>query len=72
MSIQIEKGIPIGKHGNERGGVLSTLRAMEIGDSFLLPKDKRNGLFATANRVKGRKFVTRTVDESSVRVWRVQ
>lgn len=74
MTYQIEKNIPIPGHGNS-GDQLETLRALEIGDSFLiLPPTTTNnvgGKMARVTRQTGREFAQRKVD-GGVRVWRVK
>jgi hypothetical protein len=44
---------------------------MKVGDSFLLPKGKRASI-ATQAKIAGIKTMTRTVDEATVRVWRIE
>lgn len=70
--IKIEKGVPLPR-ANQRGfGLADVLAKMEVGDSFLVPKHKRQGLFAYFRNAKPAKFTSRTVDEENVRVWRVE
>lgn len=79
---KVEKGVPI--PGFYNGRALSSvfpLVEMEIGDSFLIPKDAelpskvlRSRVLSNAStlrRTKGWQFTTRVVDEG-VRVWRIQ
>ena len=66
--IKVDKGIPFqGKYGS----FMSTIRSMEIGDSFLWPRDKRHGIANRISTLKGKKFSSRTVDAEHIRVWRV-
>lgn len=70
---KIEKGIPLpGEKGSTAATAAQTLRNMEVGDSFLYPKEKRANLFTTAYRLAGIKIATRSVDDKSVRVWRTE
>jgi hypothetical protein len=83
QAFTIEKGVPIPSDGKQTQGFSAMLRAMEVGDSFVVPYDapgmaksagvatnvaSRAAQFARAN--PGFKFVTRTVD-GGTRVWRV-
>jgi hypothetical protein len=70
MNVKIEKGIPITpKKGGSR--VVETMRAMEIGDSVLVPITARSCWLATAHRLSDRKYISRAV-EGGVRIWRVE
>lgn len=72
MSIVIEKGIPIPPPAGGKTGLRAILGGMEVGDSFLLPKEKRAGLFTYFRMEQDKKFTSRTVSETEVRVWRVK
>ena len=72
--MKIEKGIPI---GSQRANLQTKypFKEMEIGDSFVVPKDElpKNGGCGLHNsaRYVGVKIATRTQTDGSVRVWRV-
>jgi len=72
MTFKIEKGIPIPtKFRNS--GIAATMRAMEVGDSFVAP-GKNSSIrsnMAYITRRTGRKFVARQEGEG-VRIWRIQ
>jgi hypothetical protein len=69
MTIKIEKGIPLPERGGRKGGLSDAVRSMDIGDSFVLPLAKRNGLAHLAVRL-GVKLATRKEGADKVRVWR--
>ncbi len=71
MAIKIEKGIPIPQK-QTRNGTLEALQSMEVGDSFLYKRSAATGLYPLFKRAPGRKFVVRTIDKASVRVWRTE
>lgn len=52
-------------------GLTGRLRQLELGDSFTSPKRNRGTLVTSAHRV-GIKIVTRKVDDTTIRVWRVE
>ena len=71
--LQIEKDVPVPEKMRARmNGLAGVLRSMEVGDSFLWPKARRNSLAATMARLKPRVFTSRSVDDENVRVWRVE
>jgi hypothetical protein len=69
MTIKIEKGIPRPERSGRKGGLSDAVRSMDIGDSFVLPLAKRNGLSPLAIRL-GVKLATRKEGADKVRVWR--
>ena len=69
-AFKIDKGIPMPKLSTH-GETMNTLRAMKIGDSFLYPAQKRNGINGQAQRA-GIKIVTRAAGKDKVRVWRTK
>jgi hypothetical protein len=71
--IKIEKGVPIPqKHDSQkRGSLTATLKAMEVGDSFLYAKSQR-GALPTVARHAGIRVATRSEGADHVRVWRVE
>ena len=70
--IKIDKGIPIPVSWHERSPY--PWAEMKVGDSFAVPKGNRsiNSSAAYAGRKLNRKFICRTVDEETVRVWRIK
>jgi len=73
MSIQIESGIPIpGKRawGRQSSGIADVLKLMKVGESIVIPKEKRNGTQSVA-RTYGIKIVTRITEDDKIRIWRV-
>lgn len=48
----------------------ATLRAMAIGDSFVVPRDRRRHVHTSAERV-GIRVATRAIDDDNVRIWKV-
>lgn len=71
---KIEKNVPLPNPGRNETGVTSALRAMSVGDSFVIDKpavNARVGLFALAGRA-GVSIATRTQPDGSLRVWRVE
>lgn len=76
MAFTIEKGlqIPATPH---RSGLAAALRAMEVGDSVMVPGKKPSALGAQIANIRNqpdmqdRKYTTRTVD-GGVRIWRIQ
>jgi hypothetical protein len=67
----IEKGVPI--PGSDRGAFMPAAKAMEVGDSFVIPEDVKSGPIAAGNLNKAlapKRFVSRKVDGGH-RVWRV-
>ena len=67
MGIQIEKGIPI--PNRKRSGLASALREMQVGDLFLIAKDKRQSIYTTAKQV-GVKVMVRVTESGQLRAWR--
>lgn len=68
---KIERGIPIPPKGGERTGLTATLRALDVGDSFLIANEKeRLRALHFASRA-GVKIATRKV-EGGIRVWRTK
>lgn len=72
---KIEKGIPI-INGVPRGCNAKLpaypLREIEVGDSFILPRTRQNAVVAAAGLIKDKKFITRKVDDETIRVWRIE
>lgn len=73
MELKIEHGIPVPPHSPN--GLTAYLRAMGVGDSYLLPAGASRGtLSSSCSKVKDKKFLTRTVTEKGInrlRVWRI-
>ncbi len=73
MTITIEKGVPIPPDPRVKTGVMSAIRAMEVGDSLVLPKPAKNaGSYLNGPRNEGRSFTVRRIDENSCRIWRIK
>ena len=73
MSFKIEKNVPMPMRG-VNGGLASTLRRMEVGDSFVVNADSntfRNSLYTTARRI-GINVTSRVIAPTTLRVWRVE
>ncbi len=64
----IEKGISIPEHGNNKNNY--PFKKMEVGDSFVVPLNKRGGLAFLSKR-SGIKIKTAKIDDAHARVWRV-
>lgn len=71
---KVDKGIPIPSTG--RNAALYPWDAMEVGDSFLIPTERRPKSFSTMlskinDRKQPKRFAMRTV-QGGLRVWRVE
>jgi hypothetical protein len=69
--LQIDKGVPMPEKRAKGTGLIAVLAAMETGDSFTFPKEKRNQLSAYFCRFPTRKYSSRSINEKQVRVWRI-
>ena len=76
MTFVIEQNVPIPDRGGPNGnttGLLTTMRSLAVGDSFVAPD--RNGKRAPASiaafHLKPKKFVTRKA-EGGIRIWRTE
>ena len=69
MQVKVESGIPL-SGGYKRAPLIATLAAMQVGDSFLYPVDKRTELPAVAKKANV-KIATRKQSPTEVRVWRI-
>ena len=65
----IEKGVPI--PATRMNGPSIVLRQMKVKDSVVLPLAQRKAAITAAGRL-GMKVVTRTIDEETIRLWRVK
>ena len=77
MGLDIESGIPIPSSGGQRNrpGLTSTLRALQVGDSFVVPKERRAALSVAMMRERlrnGTEFTSRLIDDGRVRTWRTK
>lgn len=78
MNMLIEKAIPVPGHqcGRKRGVSKYPVRKLEVGESFLIPKNEgsRVTVIAIASRLKkefpGRNYTTRKTPEG-YRTWRI-
>lgn len=68
--IKIERGIPITRCSID-GELVNLLRKMKPGDSFVIAKTRRGSVTVAARR-NDMRVVTRSVDDETVRCWRVQ
>lgn len=66
----IEKGIPIPSQ-SYRYGLKDAVSQMEIGDSMVIKAPQKVQVFTAAKRLD-MQIVSRTLDEDSIRVWRVK
>ncbi len=75
-TFKIEKGIPFpGARVTSAPNLSETLRAMNVGDSALIPGRSPKNIYSQANVVAklaadGRKYAVRTTPEGQ-RVWRI-
>ena len=76
MTFVIEKGIPIPTvDGRSKTGITAVLRAMDVGDSVLVPPeqaDSTRGVAATMNKRTEKRFVARSVENKALRIWRTE
>lgn len=63
MNITIESGIPTPTRARY------PIASMNVGDSFVVDANKKNGVYTTAKRL-GAKVVIRSIGEGKVRVWK--
>lgn len=70
MDIKIEKDIPVPTR--KKNELLQSLSAMQVGDSFAVPIAKRSKVLMMAGRLHGLKFISRTLDDTTARIWRVE
>lgn len=69
MKIKIEHDIPIDEF--HYGYIISQIKTMKVGDSFLFDISKR-GYIGSIFRRAGMKCQSRKVNDTEVRVWRVK
>lgn len=76
--IKIEKGIPIEGTTRAQGVLSTTMLKMEIGDSFIYLKAKQSRIGSTKSNLRklGRidknvQFLSRKINETQIRVWRI-
>ena len=67
---KIEKNVPMPTARGYTKGLTDALRRMEVGDSFVIEKAKRQSVYGTAKRLGDRKISVREVD-GAYRVWRI-
>jgi hypothetical protein len=65
---KIEKNVPF--VSTPKGEIAGTLHAMEVGDSFVAPKERIGAIRTMGYRVPGAKFKSRAV-EGGFRIWRI-
>lgn len=71
MEYEIENGIPVPQKGHRDRGFTHTLRLLEVGQSFVSDKPNTSNVTKIGNAT-GRRFTTRHIDATHVRVWRVK
>lgn len=71
--IKVESGVPLPKgRGGADQGISSTIRGLEVGQSFLVPAEwGLASVRAIAYSMEGRKFSIRKQDNNQRRCWRV-
>jgi hypothetical protein len=68
----IEKGVPLRPRGNgDKDGIVATLRAMQVGDSFLCDRTQRTSIYNTSISPAVRIKLAMRKEGGKVRVWRV-
>jgi hypothetical protein len=68
MRIVIEKNIPL-EPKTKTTGLTASVKLMEVGDSFVAPKDSQAIMYQTFNAI-GYKCAVRTISDDQIRVWR--
>lgn len=66
---EIEKNVPMPTGGYAKG-LTDAIRRMEVGDSFVIEKLKRQSAYMAAKRLGDRKISVWEVD-GAYRVWRI-
>lgn len=72
---EVEKGVPLPELSAKRQGIRAFMRALDVGDSFCAPADYQNRIRCAAvvlNKKTAMRYVTRTLEDKSIRVWRVE
>lgn len=70
MNYKIDKNIPIPEHNAKKPHIAAAVK-MEVGESFLVEKEKVTGIRVTLYKLS-RKIRVREVDDLVSRVWRVK
>lgn len=71
IALTVDKNVPIPcKSSILEGGITETLRSMEIGDSFVIGRERRNQVLTTADRL-GVAVTTRCISAEEARVWKI-
>lgn len=71
MSYKIETGVPIPPRYAQKGTMVA-LRALRVGDSFLLESNRKSSIYQYAKRI-GIRVRTGLIDDPAfVRVWRIE
>jgi hypothetical protein len=71
----VEKGVPLPARTEKQKGIRAFMRALDVGDSFCAPADYLNRIRCAAvalNKKTAMRYVTRTLEDKSIRVWRVE
>lgn len=64
---QIDSGVPV-------PGTKAPLDQLKVGESFVIPIDRRRSVATVASRMKhetGKSFTIRKIDDENIRIWRV-
>jgi hypothetical protein len=70
MAFKIDKDVPL-PAGRFSDNLMGIMRLLQVGDSFVVPKERINAIHPNAARM-GMKFTTRRLDDGSgYRVWRI-
>ena len=73
MAFKIEKGIALPtKRGVDGSGIADAVRAMEIGDSFVVEKGHQRISASAAAKREGRDVVSRANGDGTFRIWRTK
>lgn len=68
----IESGIPIPRDGRVKTGAAATMRALEIGQSFVMTESSYASIQRFITMKTGRKFTRRRIGDGNIRVWRIE
>lgn len=71
--IKIEKGvkIPNKRYHYGRGKWQSVVKKMKVNDSFIVRKDLQSAVWRAGQSV-GINILTRTLDDNTIRIWRIK
>ena len=76
MTIKIERNVPMPQAGIQRTGLMSAMKKMSVGDSFLYPAHRVSSVTGTVWFIRRDrpevKFTTRKLNDDEIRVWRTK